>query len=184
MSGRLKSLIFLLIITIAGSVVTCYISKIEREIKFPEISVPKISELAVKKHIPSSYLYFQTDTSKVEFLVANELGQKTGFDYYKNNNISEIVMSSYYKESMAPEGATEDQIQTYGFVLIERAMQGKYNINIYGIDNTKYNFYISNDIAKNISYETSISSSIKKGEIQNFTLTLSENGEIELKKVN
>ncbi len=194
MSGRLKSLVGMLVITMVGSLLTLVINArsnmVEGEINSYKSYKQEINfnQNTDKRFFISNYLYIETNSTFTNIILTDSFGKKVGKNFLINKEFNEIEGAHSYQESYeSPVDPLPYEPDESNQIIMENPKLGDYTLELIGLDGGEYKIYIStnwNSEFKNPNQKTQYSSLIKKGETQNFTLTLSENGEVELFEIN
>ncbi len=181
MSISLKSLFYILLITLIGSgVVWCLEYKIDLSKDDYKYLSNNISILNDKKNnVDIKYLNIYSSHSPVNILIKNELGQRLGFNSITKEKFTEIPNA--YQGEEGYESADSTDFYNSVDSLLERPLAGFYFINVIGVDDTNYSLYVSLDT--NVGMKKSqISSTIKKGETQEFVAELMGDGQVSIER--
>lgn len=150
-------------------------------IKNNEVLVENLENESKKNDLVTNVenFYINTSLDQIDLFIVNMSNEQLSLDSVNNTYINEIPNSYIYREGYESEGSTD--FYTGVIAVIEKPIMGVYQIKVSGIEDTDYTIYVSTD-SKNQNSKSQISSTIKKGETQEFMAELMGDGQVSIER--
>lgn len=175
MSTKIKIFVFIILVIVAGFF---FLKKSNNntETKLVDDNTELNNSI---KETTIEYLNIYSSHAPVDLIITNNIKQRLGENSLTNEKYREILNAYQSEEGYESEGSEDFYPQVIS--MFENPITGTYSIQVIGLEDTDYSLYVSSDTSDGAK-NAEISSTIKKGEMEEFVAILSKDGSVSIEK--